>query len=125
MKVSRYILLMFAIIIATAMLYAMDVSDIIELPKTGHRKPPIFFHHKDHVEKHEAVCIDCHHKGTNKKCSECHKMQDQGQVINLKGAFHQQCHDCHRRTSGPRACGRCHVPVSTKGISHKTGAEEQ
>jgi primosomal protein N' len=29
-------------------------------------------------------------------------------VINLKGAFHQQCHDCHRKTAGPRSCEKCH-----------------
>ncbi len=88
-------------------LYAFPKVVVIE--KTGHRKPPIKFNHQAHIEKYNTECIDCHHKGTNKKCSTCHKKRDVGNVINLKGAYHQQCHDCHRKTKGPRSCGRCHV----------------
>ncbi len=79
------------------------------LPKTGHRKSPIKFDHNKHIENYKTECIDCHHKKSNKKCSSCHSNRDKGEIINLKGAFHQQCHDCHRKTSGPKACGRCHV----------------
>ena len=86
-----------------------SVDDVIELPKTGHRKAAILFNHKAHSEEYDSKCIDCHHKGKNAKCSECHIIRDQGNIINLKGAFHQQCHDCHRKTSGPKACGRCHT----------------
>ncbi|MDY6934305.1 MAG: cytochrome c3 family protein [Spirochaetota bacterium] len=85
-----------------------SVDDNIILPKTGHRKPQILFNHKAHSEDYEAKCIDCHHKAKNQKCSKCHLHRDKGNIINIKGAFHQQCHDCHRRTSGPKACGRCH-----------------
>lgn len=81
----------------------------VELPKTGHRKPVIAFNHRYHVERYDTECIDCHHKGGNKKCKECHLRRDQGKIINLKGAYHQQCHDCHRKTAGPKACGRCHI----------------
>lgn len=85
-----------------------SLNDIIVLQKTGHRKPPIRFDHRAHMEDYNTECIDCHHLGSMKKCSECHKKKDRGAVINLKIAFHQQCHDCHRRTSGPRACINCH-----------------
>ena len=90
-----------------------SLEDKVLLVKTGHRKPPILFNHKSHSEDYGAKCSDCHHEKGNgnkeyKKCHECHKERDQGHIINLKGAFHQQCHDCHRKTSGPKACGRCH-----------------
>jgi len=80
----------------------------VVLQKTGHRKPSITFNHKSHMEDYNAECTDCHHKGSLKKCSECHLKKDMGKVINLKGAFHQQCHDCHRKTAGPKACKLCH-----------------
>ncbi|OHD66875.1 MAG: hypothetical protein A2176_12495 [Spirochaetes bacterium RBG_13_51_14] len=86
----------------------LSVQDIIILPKTGHRKPPIAFNHKAHTERYGAKCIDCHHTGKNAACSTCHLRSDRGAVINLKGAFHQQCHNCHRKTSGPKGCSRCH-----------------
>ena len=82
---------------------------IIILPKTGHRKSVIKFNHLEHIEKYNTECVDCHHKATNKKCATCHLKKDQREIVNLKDAFHQQCHDCHRKTSGPKACGRCHI----------------
>lgn len=85
-----------------------SIEDTVVLPKTGHRKPPIVFNHKAHAENYGAKCIDCHHTGKNSKCSNCHMNRDQGTIINLKGAFHQQCQGCHRKTSGPKGCGRCH-----------------
>jgi hypothetical protein len=81
----------------------------VKLPKTGHRKPVIAFNHLYHVERYNTECIDCHHKGGNRKCSDCHMRRDQREIINLKGAYHQQCHDCHRKTAGPKACSRCHI----------------
>ena len=97
---------LFAFILITPAL--LSVEDKFVLPKTGHRKPPIVFNHKAHAEDYDASCVDCHHKGKNLKCSKCHLKMDQGKVINIKGAFHQQCHNCHRKTSGPKGCGRCH-----------------
>ena len=87
----------------------LKVGNYITLPKTGHRKPPIRFSHKEHIEKYNTECIDCHHTHTNEKCTNCHKMKEQGAIINLKSAFHQQCNDCHRKTAGPQACGGCHA----------------
>jgi hypothetical protein len=95
-----------AVCAVTGALYS--IGDDIILPKTGHRKPPILFTHKAHSESYGAKCVDCHHTGKNEKCSVCHMRRDQGNIINLKGAFHQQCLGCHRKSSGPKACGRCH-----------------
>jgi hypothetical protein len=84
------------------------VKEIIPLEKTGHRLPRIQFNHKAHIEAYNTECIDCHHMGSMKKCSACHRNKDAGAVINLKAAFHQQCHECHRRKGGPQGCERCH-----------------
>lgn len=94
------------IIFGTARLY--PVPDTITLPRLGHRKPAIVFSHRAHNESYGARCIDCHHTGKNVKCSGCHLNKDRGKVPNLRDAFHQRCHNCHRKTSGPMACGRCH-----------------
>ncbi|HNW27771.1 MAG TPA: cytochrome c3 family protein [Spirochaetota bacterium] len=85
-----------------------SVKDIIPLEKTGHRLPQIQFNHKAHVEEYNTECVDCHHLGSMKKCSSCHGKKDEDAIINLKAAFHQQCHECHRRTAGPQACHNCH-----------------
>jgi hypothetical protein len=85
-----------------------SIEDVIVLPKTGHRKAPITFRHRAHTEDYGAKCSECHHTGKNVKCSSCHLRHDRGNIINLKGAFHQQCLGCHRKTSGPKGCGRCH-----------------
>ncbi len=85
-----------------------QVKDIVPLEKTGHRLPQIQFNHKSHVEEYNTECIDCHHMGSTEKCSSCHKKKDVGAIINLKASFHQQCHECHRRTEGPLACHSCH-----------------
>ncbi len=81
---------------------------VILLDKTGHRLPQIRFNHKAHIEEYNTECIDCHHKGSMKKCSACHTRKDMDAVINLKSAYHQQCQGCHRQTSGPKGCYRCH-----------------
>lgn len=85
-----------------------NASDVILLEKTGHRLPRIRFNHKAHIERYDTECIDCHHLGSTQKCSACHKKKDMGNIVNIRGAFHQQCHECHRRTKGPQACMQCH-----------------
>ncbi|MBN2038716.1 MAG: cytochrome c3 family protein [Spirochaetes bacterium] len=88
--------------------FLFSAEDYIELTKTGHRKPVIVFSHGAHSRDYDNKCVDCHHTGEQVKCSFCHKYRDQGKIINMKGAFHQQCHECHSKKSGPKACGRCH-----------------
>ena len=128
-RTISYILNIFITLLICISLYAVENSTngnttqkkkkiseikIIALPKTGHRKPVIHFNHLDHVEKNFTECIDCHHKLTNKKCSTCHTARDQGALVNLKDAYHQQCHNCHRETSGPKACSLCHIKQEKK-----------
>ena len=85
-----------------------SMKAVIPLDKTGHRLPQIMFNHRAHIERYDTECIDCHHLGSTKKCSSCHTHRDRGEVINIKGAYHQQCQDCHRKTDGPKGCHRCH-----------------
>ncbi|MCP4133376.1 MAG: cytochrome c3 family protein [bacterium] len=112
-RILAYTVILLLLLPATVVVYRLQAAHSLPgklyLPKTGHRKPRILFDHKAHVEKYNTECIDCHHKGTNKPCSACHEKKDKGAVVNLKGAFHQQCHDCHRKTAGPKGCGRCHT----------------
>ncbi len=105
---QRMILSITAVMIPLLAGALFSVEDVIVLPKTGHRKPPITFSHRAHADDYGATCVECHHTGKNVKCSSCHLRRDKGNIINLKGAFHQQCLGCHRKTSGPKACGRCH-----------------
>jgi hypothetical protein len=95
--------------LAGSVLYSNE--DIIVLPKVGHLEPPVTFTHGLHSKNYNLKCIDCHHTGKNIKCSSCHKRQDQLAVINLKGAYHQQCLGCHRKISGPLGCSRCHKMI--------------
>jgi hypothetical protein len=88
-----------------------SINDIIVLPKVGHLEPPVTFTHGLHSKNYGLKCIDCHHTGKIIKCSSCHKRQDQVAVINLKGAYHQQCLGCHRKISGPLGCSRCHKMI--------------
>ncbi|MEJ5361524.1 MAG: cytochrome c3 family protein [Spirochaetota bacterium] len=92
----------------------ISYKDIITIEKTGHRLPPIRFNHKRHIEEYETECIDCHHNGSLKRCSECHGKKDKGEVISLRGAFHQQCHECHVKSKGPKGCAGCHAISSAQ-----------
>lgn len=115
MKLFRVVFITFILLVSTLYMAGglYSIEDKVLIEKTGHNKSQILFNHKSHSEEYGAKCSDCHHGQASdtteyKKCRECHKERDQGHIINLKGAFHQQCHDCHRKTSGPKACGRCH-----------------
>ncbi len=85
-----------------------SVDDVITFPRIGHRMPAVIFTHRVHSEQYVTQCVNCHHFGKNSSCSTCHLQRDQGSTINIKGAFHQHCIDCHRKTHGPLACNRCH-----------------
>lgn len=100
------VLTVISLFLLTGIVYS--VEDVIVLPKTGHRKPPITFSHRAHADDYGAKCVECHHTGKNVTCSTCHLRHDRGNIINLKGAFHQQCLGCHRKSAGPKGCGRCH-----------------
>ena len=85
------------------------IKDVFLIEKTGNRfAKQISFSHKRHSEEYNIECTECHHNGSLQKCGACHKKKDIGSVMNLKSAFHQQCHECHNRTKGPKNCYGCH-----------------
>ena len=93
----------------------------------GLQRPPVKFTHEKHADRYPN-CTECHHtyeykggqkvnewSGEGQPCSECHKAEEAGKKISLMNAFHESCTGCHRqlgkegKTSGPVACGECHV----------------
>ena len=73
----------------------------------------------DHVLHNKTgKCADCHHKGGNVKCFDCHKTEkSETSKIPIKKAMHKQCKACHKKaqkkdeTLGEKApvkCGGCH-----------------
>ncbi len=70
--------------------------------ETGYEKGPIVtFHHEEHIQLFDLMCVDCHKK---ENCSRCH---DVGRVKPVTKTFkehHQPCHDCHEGDE----CIHCH-----------------
>lgn len=90
-------------------------------------RPPVTFNHGKHAEKYPD-CVECHHvyeykdgkkentwSGESQRCSECHKLKQDGKKRPLREAYHGLCTGCHRKLtkegekSGPVTCGQCHV----------------
>ncbi len=80
---------------------------------------PVNFPHKLHAEmsKISGGCIQCHHYNTTDKiepCSDCHSKDRKTATVtrpDLKGAYHQQCMNCHRKWSHKTECNSCHSPL--------------
>lgn len=93
---------------------------------TEDKKKPVKLSHKKHAEEYEIACDSCHHvyqEGKNiweqgdpvEKCVACHDpVEDQGNVIKLQRAFHNNCRDCHKqvtlegREAPYKKCTDCH-----------------
>jgi len=70
------------------------------------KKGPVTFDHATHTS---ASCKECHHKGTQKKCFECHAAADKDGTPKNKTAMHKNCKGCHKKIKkGPTKCGECH-----------------
>ncbi len=115
---------------ATGALKAADMPDCIKIENQGYtkdRKGPVSLSHKKHIEEYKVGCMDCHHvykDGTNvwketdpvQKCSECHNpAKDEGKVVKLMNAFHNNCQGCHKaavekgnKNAPARRCNDCH-----------------
>lgn len=90
---------------------------------------PVKFTHLAHAEMSDMTggCRTCHHynpPGNVIGCNDCHETSRKRIDISkpdLKGAYHQQCMNCHRAWSGNTDCISCHAlngkekvePVST------------
>ncbi|MBI5808620.1 MAG: cytochrome c3 family protein [Ignavibacteriales bacterium] len=77
---------------------------------------PVKFTHRLHAEMSDmgGGCKMCHHynpPGRVIGCKECHPVERKREDISkpdLKGAYHQQCMNCHRQWSGKVECESCH-----------------
>ncbi|MCU0663073.1 MAG: cytochrome c family protein [Myxococcota bacterium] len=106
----------------TAAPNATDGPEISMLFHLLDRYEPVRFTHANHVS-YASACAFCHHHGTQvdqtPACRECHGRSDGGLArVGLKGAYHRQCMDCHRRMgSGPMGCEDCHALRKTRATA--------
>jgi len=78
--------------------------------------PPVKFSHQTHAEMSamSGSCQMCHHYnpvGAIIGCKECHEIERKRTdltKIDLKGAYHVQCMNCHRSWSNQIECNTCH-----------------
>ncbi len=84
---------------------------------TGHYGR-VEFSHKVHAEMAEmgGGCSECHHEAAEgqpmRKCEECHspvRARADLETIDLRGAIHRQCLDCHKRWDPEQKCSACHA----------------
>ena len=96
-----------------------EYPDVIIMDEISELYGPVIFAHRYHAEMSEmgSGCAECHHNsptGEYPKCQECHAVAVEslerpniGQP-GLKGAYHQQCLDCHIAWSNTTGCAFCH-----------------
>jgi len=89
---------------------------------TTPQRPAAVFPHDTHNEKARIEnCHQCHHvyedgklvedeSSEDRRCSDCHGLEDAGRQPGLAKAFHLNCKGCHlEQKKGPVMCGECHV----------------
>ncbi|MEW6511829.1 MAG: NrfD/PsrC family molybdoenzyme membrane anchor subunit [Bacteroidota bacterium] len=107
--------------------------DVLTMPvseKSSSLFLPVKFSHRWHAEMAEMSggCVMCHHynpPGGILACSDCHSAERKRTNLgrpDLRGAYHQQCMDCHRKWGHETGCTSCHelrnAPVqSTHGAA--------
>jgi hypothetical protein len=102
--------------------------------KTGpNLYPPVKFSHQTHAEMADmsGSCQMCHHYnpvGPILGCKECHSVERKRSdvsKIDLKGALHVRCMNCHRSFTNSVECNTCHkqndkAASSSKKVAHPT-----
>lgn len=92
---------------------------------------PVPFSHKAHADMAGMAlgCATCHHHSEPgappPACIDCHDPKVEGtdpRMPGLKGAYHQQCLNCHREWMDESACTICHLP---RGSTSKNGKPHQ
>lgn len=104
-----------------------DVITINKLKNDENNYKEVQFTHRLHAEMAEfsGGCNLCHHYNPPGKivgCDGCHNPSRKREDINhidLKGAYHRQCMDCHRKWSGSTDCVECHQPVKKESDKNK------
>ena len=86
---------------------------------------PVPFDHKGHARMAEMAqgCVTCHHYTPEGRqhpaCKTCHDISSAGTDIykpGLKGAYHQQCLNCHRDWIDETDCDICHRPKTGRPL---------
>ena len=107
---------------------ASEAPEIIVIDTIKGIYTPTVFTHKLHAEMSEMAggCRSCHHfnpPGKILNCIECHNpsvIREDLTKPSLKGAYHQQCLDCHREWSHSTNCTVCHPAGGSTDISDKS-----
>lgn len=86
------------------------------------QRPAAVFLHDAHNEKAGIEnCNQCHHvyedgklvedeSSEDRRCADCHGLEDAGRQPGLRRAFHFNCKGCHQeKKKGPVMCGECHI----------------
>lgn len=90
---------------------------IVSIDRLENLYEPVVFSHRIHADMSQISggCIQCHHYSTNNEirpCGDCHennRLREDISIPDLKGAYHQQCMDCHRGWSLETECSSCHA----------------
>jgi hypothetical protein len=104
--------------------------DVVAIKSIQNIYSSVIFPHRLHSEmsKISGGCIQCHHYNTSAKlhkCRYCHeknRKRDDISKPDLKGAYHQQCMDCHREWSHKIGCNTCH---KSKIGNNKTSLQKE
>jgi len=99
-----------------------DILTINKIKAKNDFYKPVIFSHRLHSEMSDMSggCETCHHynpTGKILKCSDCHSENRVGDDIHkpdLKGAYHQQCMNCHKEWSHEIECNSCHKTNKVK-----------
>jgi hypothetical protein len=99
-----------------------DMTVVSSEAFTQPRRPAAVFPHDAHNERARIeTCNQCHHvyvdgklvedeSSEDRRCSDCHGLEDAGRQPGLMKAFHLNCKGCHQsQKKGPLMCGECHV----------------
>lgn len=112
-------------------LKANDIPEEITIDDQGFkvkRRGPVPFPHLSHAEDYGIACKECHHyyeDGKNvwkegdpvNKCIDCHDPnENDGNIKNLRLAFHRNCKTCHQNMAKEgitedapyKKCSGCH-----------------
>lgn len=95
-----------------------QTPELFVIDQISDKYTPVNFSHKLHAQMSvmSGGCENCHHHNTSGpilKCNNCHETSRKREDVSLpdlKGAYHRQCMDCHRKWSHETGCNSCHTP---------------
>lgn len=107
---------------------ADEAPDIFVIDTLSRIYEPTVFTHRLHAEMAfmSGGCASCHHfnpPGKILACADCHEakiLRTDLSKPGLKGAYHQQCLNCHREWSHSTNCIVCHAEKGQEGTGDKS-----